>query len=185
MYIPQGRGENLDGDYNLARHRLETERLLLVVPHIDHLPAYTSYCASDRSAFVGGPFNAGKAFEKLCAMAGHWNMRGFGRFVMLLKKTGQPIGHVGALQLEPDEMPEMTWTIWDGACEGKGYAFEAAQAYLSQAKTMLGAEDMLIRIEKNNRRSIQLANRIGAELDDGAVVPAWMPDAVTFIVKIQ
>lgn len=117
-------------------------------------------------------------------MAGHWNMRGFGRFVIVQKGTGQPIGHVGALQLDPGEMPEMTWTIWDGAYEGKGYAFEAAQAYLLRAKMMLGTEDMLIRIEKDNRRSIQLANRIGAKRDDGAVGPAWMPDAVTFLVEL-
>lgn len=174
----------MDRDQNLAQHRLETQRLALVLPCIDHLPAYARYCASDRSVFVGGPFDAVKAFEKLCAIAGHWNMRGFGRFVMVLKTTGQLIGHVGALQLDLTESPEMTWTIWDDAYEGKGYAFEAAQAYLSQATTTLGAEDMLIRIEKDNKRSIHLAKRIGAKRDVGAIVPAWMPDAVTFVVKL-
>lgn len=163
---------------------VESERIILVLPHADHLPAYVRYCASERSVFVGGPFDAAKAFEKLCAMSGHWCMRGFGRFVMVLKATGQPIGHMGALQLDPAERPEMTWTLWDGAFEGKGYAFEAARAYLSHASDTLDFESLLIRIEKDNRRSIKLANRIGAKRDDGAVVPAWMPDSVTFIVKL-
>jgi len=167
----------------MAQPILETERLLLVLPHADHLPAYARYCASERSVFVGGPFDPIKAFEKLCAMSGHWSMRGFGRVVMVLKATGQPIGHVGALQLDPAELPEMTWTIWEGAFEGKGYAFEVARAYLSQAPDALRTQGMVVRINKDNSRSLRLAERIGAVRDDAAEPPTWMPEAVTYLVK--
>lgn len=163
---------------------IETDRLRLVLPQADHLPPYVAYCTSDRSRFVGGPYDPVKAFEKLCAMSGHWALRGFGRYVMTEKHTGQTIGHVGALQLDSAHPPEMTWTIWDGAFEGKGYAFEAVQAYLSHASGVIGADQMIIRIVPDNHRSLSLAQRIGAERDDAALPPAWMPDAVTFRVRL-
>lgn len=164
---------------------IETDRLRLVMPQVDHLPRYATYCASDRSRFVGGPYDPVKAFEKLCAMSGHWALRGFGRYVMTEKDTGQPIGHVGALQLDSAEPPEMTWTIWDGAFEGKGYAFEAVRAYLSHASGVIGADQMIIRIVPDNHRSLSLAQRFGAERDDTALPPAWMPDAVTFRIRLS
>lgn len=84
---------------------LETERLILVRPTMQHLAAYTAFCASDRARFVGGPFDAAKAYEKLCAMAGHWNLRGFGRYVITHRQTGEALGHVGALQIDDIDPP--------------------------------------------------------------------------------
>lgn len=161
----------------------ETDRLLLVKPQAGHLAAYRHYCASDRSRFVGGPFDAVKAFEKLCSMAGHWTLRGFGRYVITLKTTGQPIGHVGALQIDDVGPPEMTWTLWHDGVEGQGYAYEAAQAYLEHAADATGADHLLIRIEADNIRSQRLADRIGAQRDITAIPPDWMPNGLTYIVQ--
>lgn len=122
-------------DTEMRQCRIETPRLILVPPQAQHLDAYVSYCGSERSKFVGGPFDAAKAFEKLCAMAGHWTLRGFGRYVITEKGSGQAIGHVGALQIDLSDPPEMTWTLWSDAAEGQGYAFEAASAYLAQEKS--------------------------------------------------
>lgn len=163
---------------------IETDRLRLVMPGADHLPSYVAYCASERSRFVGGPYDPVKAFEKLCAMAGHWALRGFGRYVMIERDSGQPIGHVGALHLDSTQPPEMTWTIWDGGFEGKGYAFEAVRGYLSHASGVLVADQMIIRIMQDNHRSLSLAQRIGATRDDTAPAPDWMPDAVTFRIRL-
>ncbi len=162
---------------------IETDRLILVRPKKQHLAAYVAFCASDRTEFVGGPFDAAKAFEKLCAMAGHWDLRGFGRYVITLRTSGEAIGHVGALQIDPAVLPEMTWTLWSGAAEGKGYAHEAARAYLAQARVAMGAPELLVRIKRNNLRSHDLAARLGATRDTDASVPHWMPDAVTYRVK--
>lgn len=168
----------------MTERRLETDRLILVPPAPAHIAAYTDYCGSDRSRFVGGPFDRIKAFEKFCAMAGHWAMRSFGRYVIVAKATEQPIGHVGALQLDLAEAPEMTWTLWSDAAEGQGYAFEAAEAYVKHASHSLTTDKMMIRIDQDNARSIRLAIRLGAELDAGAVAPAWMPNATTFFIRL-
>lgn len=161
-------------------HDIETDRLTLVPPAASHLPAYVAYCGSARSRYVGGPYDQAKAFDKFCAMAGHWTMRGFGRFVVTHKASGQPIGHVGALQINAAEPPEMTWTLWHDAFEGQGYGFEAVKAYLDTPAAALGSSTLLIRIDEGNLRSLRLAHRIGAERDDTAQAPQWMPKAITF-----
>lgn len=171
--------------HQMTRPEIETDRLNLVLPEAIHLPAYVSYCGSARSRYVGGPFDPAKAFEKFCAMAGHWRLRGFGRYVVTLKTSGQPIGHVGALQIDEGELPEMTWTIWDGAFEGGGYAFEAVAGYLTSAPATTGSGRLQIRIDKDNLRSLNLARRIGAKREEDAVAPAWMPEAVSFSVMLR
>ncbi|MGJ8623452.1 MAG: GNAT family N-acetyltransferase [Yoonia sp.] len=163
---------------------LETERMRLVQPQAEHTPAYRAYCASDRSRFVGGPFSDAKAFEKLCAMAGQWTLRGFGRFIMTLKSTDEAIGHVGALQHDDQKLPDLTWTIWNSAFEGKGYAFEAVQAYLAAAPESFGAERFMIYIDPENQRSLNLAHRVGAIRDSAATLSTLMPNTLIFSVRL-
>lgn len=167
----------------MTMHDIETDRLKLVLPAASHLPAYVAYCDSARSRYVGGPYAPAKAFEKFCAMAGHWTMRGFGRFVLTLKASGQPIGHVGALQFDVSELPDLTWTLWDGAFEGQGFAYEAVKSYLDHPQSAPGSGTFLIRIEEDNQRSLKLAHRIGAERENTAQPPKCMPKAITYRLK--
>lgn len=159
--------------------------MILAPPHADHLPAYLAYCTGPRSGFVGGPYTPVQAFDKFCAMAGHWVMRGFGRYVITLRETGRAIGHVGALQIDTDTGPEMTWTLWEDAAEGQGHASEAARAYLGHAAAALPFDHLLVRIDAGNVRSLKLAERLGAVPDDNAKPPAWMPGAVTFRIALR
>ena len=112
--------------------RIETARLILRRPVAGDLPAYEAYCTSDRTRFTGGPYTRQDAFEKLAAMIGHWEIRGFGRLILCDRFTARPIGHVGALQLDLNTPVEMTWTLWADADEGLGFAYEAARAYLDE-----------------------------------------------------
>lgn len=166
--------------HDAPAHSLETARLLLVRPHKQHLAPYTAYCASDRARYVGGPFDQVQGFEKFSAIIGHWALRGFGRYVITCKSTGAAIGHVGAFQVDPGEWPEMTWTLWADDAEGQGHAFEAASAYLAQASATIGADTLIVRIERDNQRSQNLAERLGATFQPDADPPAWMPNAVTY-----
>lgn len=156
---------------------ITTTRLTLRQPNAGDLPAYTAYCASARTRFVGGPFDAVKAFDKLAAMAGHWILRGFGRYVMDL--NGTAIGHVGPLALDTADAPEMTWTLWRDDAEGKGYAKEASAAVLHHLLTEAKWPALIARVEAQNTRSRKLAEALGARLVD-APAPDWMPNAVTY-----
>lgn len=162
---------------SLAAATLTSERLHLRVPDLRDLGPYTAYCASPRAHFVGGPFSAPQAFDKLAAMIGHWTLRGFGRYVMV--HDGASIGHVGPLAADDGQPPEFTWTLWDGAQEGKGLATEATLRVKRHLFDDLGWRDMIIRILPGNTGSIGIAERIGARLTDEPA-PDWYPTALTY-----
>lgn len=159
---------------------LQTERLSFRKPDASDLAPYTLYCRSDRTRFVGGPFDSVQTFEKLAAMIGHWKLRGFGRFVIVHRTTGRALGHVGAMQLNKDELPEFTWTLWVGEDEGKGYAIEACKAYRDHARNELGFSSMIARIAQDNLPSRRVAERLGGVLNLNAQPPIWMVNAVTY-----
>lgn len=158
----------------------QTTRLILRKPMGSDLAAYRAYCMSDRTRFTGGPYSAAQATEKLAAMLGHWDIRGYGRLFFCDRTTGRTIGHVGALHLVDEDVPEMTWTIWADADEGKGLAQEAARAYLDHARSKALFPNLVAHIAPENHRSRQLALRLGAIPDPTAPAPGWMPNALTF-----
>lgn len=159
--------------------RLTTPNLTLRQPGADDLPAYRSYCASDRARFVGGPFGAAQAFEKLAAMIGHWALRGFGRYVIDWK--GAPIGHVGPMQLDAATLPELTWTLWDAQAEGRGLATEAARA-AAGAAFAAGMDELRIHVAPDNLRSARLAERLGA-IRLAVSAPAYVADHVVYALR--
>lgn len=165
--------------------RLETERLLFRRPCRSDLPLYTRYCQSERSQYVGGPFNEVQAFEKLASMIGHWELRGFGRFVFLERETERPLGHFGALQLSSSEPPEITWTIWNEMDEGKGFATEAGVAFKSYAMREFGLSSLIAHVDCDNSASRRLAERLGGELDAEAAPPSWLPSSVLYRFRLM
>lgn len=160
--------------------QIETKQFLFRRPNATDLPHYADYCLSDRTRFVGGPFNEVQAFEKLASMIGHWELRGFGRFVFLDRATKRPLGHFGALQLSSAEPPEITWTIWRREDEGKGFATEAGIAFKSYAIQKLGLRTLVARVHRDNAASRGLAERLGGKLDVTAVPPSWLPSSVLY-----
>ena len=140
---------------------IETERLRLRDPRLSDLDAYAEYGASDRSRIVGGPFDRGHSFERLAALLGHWQLRGFGRWMIADKETDAPLG-VGGL-MDPDDWPEpeIAWTVF-GHAEGKGIAYEAALATRAYAYDTLGWTRVVSCISPDNTRSLALARRMGA-----------------------
>jgi ribosomal-protein-alanine N-acetyltransferase len=152
-------------------------RLVLRRPQATDLAPYTVYCTSDHARFVGGPFTAESAFEKLAAMIGHWDLRGFGRLVICERATMRPVGHVGAMQISANDPAEMTWTLWSPDDQGKGYAYEAARAYLDTARANYGFATLIARIAPDNLRSLRLARRLGGTIQETHPAPHWFPDA--------
>ena len=116
--------------------RIETARLILRRPVAGDLPAYEAYCSSDRTRFTGGPYTRKDAFEKLAAMIGHWEIRGF--------------------------------------------AYEAARAYLDEVAAKGVFQTLFARVDANNHRSRTLALRLGACEDTGATAPDWMSEALSY-----
>ena len=140
---------------------LETERFRLRVPVASDLPAYTDFCASPRASHVGGPFNAWQAHERLAAIVGHWQLHGFGRWLVADRTTDEPLGVVGLMHPPDWPEPEIAWSLFDAA-EGRGVAFEAAMCARSYAYATLGWPRVISCVAPTNTRSIALARRMGA-----------------------
>lgn len=143
---------------------LQTERLILRAPEARDLDPYAEFLASQSADMIGGPFDRADAWLKLCAMIGHWSLRGYGRWALEVKGHSISIGTVGLYFPEGWPEPEIAWSVFS-AGEGKGYAFEAAQAARDYAYNILGWPSVISLVDDSNTRSVALAERMGATRD--------------------
>ena len=98
---------------------LQTERLILRAPRDNDFEAYADFRTSERARTVGGPYSRAQAFEQLCAIIGHWSLRGYGRWMVADRDTDAPLGIVGLYYPEDWPEPEIAWSVFADA-EGRG-----------------------------------------------------------------
>lgn len=139
---------------------LHTDRLTLRAPRADDLDAFATFCASERTALLGGPYNRAQSFDRLCSLVGHWQLRGFGRWMVADRATDEPLGVVGLLFPEGWPEPEIAWSVF-GKAEGRGIAYEAALGARSYAYDTLDWSTAISLIDPTNTRSVALARRMG------------------------
>ncbi|WP_224813631.1 GNAT family N-acetyltransferase [Hasllibacter sp. MH4015] len=153
--------------------QLETERLILRAPEARDLDALAPFVMSDRASFVGGGSDAdrGDAWRVLATLSGHWHLRGYGVYVIVPKGSDTAIGSMGPWNPEGWPEPELSWTIWDAAAEGQGFAFEAMIEIRRYVYDVLGWDTAVSYIDPANTRSIALAERMGCVIDEGANGP--------------
>ena len=107
---------------------ITTERLVLRGPVAEDFPTYQEFYAdAAASAAYGGPLTAGQAWRKLALDIGHWQLRGFGMWSIIVRDTGQMIGGCGLFWPEGWPRSELTWWIVPQA-RRNGYAMEASRA---------------------------------------------------------
>ncbi|MBO9464166.1 GNAT family N-acetyltransferase [Tropicibacter sp. R15_0] len=149
---------------------LSTERLILRPPAPKDAAATTAFYQTERSQYVGGYVPEFRAFSNFCAMLGHWEVRGYGLWAVTTKESDDIVGLVGPYYPQGWPETEIGWLMFDGS-EGKGFAFEAAQAAIQDARDTLGWTNIVHYIAPENARSITLAERLGAQRDPSATVP--------------
>jgi RimJ/RimL family protein N-acetyltransferase len=149
---------------------IETQRLILRQPDQRDTNAAVDYYISDRGS-ESGAANIGQAWRKHAQMTGHWALCGFGMFTIVDKETDAPIGMCGPYF--PGDWPEreLGWHIWSADHEGKGIAFEASKAARHYLYDTLEWPGVVSYINPGNQRSIALAKRLGAALDEDAMKP--------------
>lgn len=144
---------------------LTTERLVLRAPRAQDHAALAAFYASPRSSFVGGPLTPELAWRTLAQEAGHWLLRGYGRWTVEARDGGDaPVGMVGLWF--PNGFPEreIGWDLFDGAT-GKGYATEAARAARAHAYGALGWDTAISLVADGNDASAAVARRLGCTRD--------------------
>ncbi|MEL6167509.1 MAG: GNAT family N-acetyltransferase [Pseudomonadota bacterium] len=155
---------------------LETERLVLRAPRFEDFEPMATLLCSDRAALIGGPYDRERAWSEFAAEVGSWALLGVGYWAITDRSTNETYGMTG-LGKPPHFLElEIGWSVVAKA-EGKGIAFEAAQAVLAHAFGPMGVPTLVSYIDPANARSAQLAERLGARIDPEATAP-WPEDVV-------
>lgn len=147
---------------------LTTTRLCLRGHTLADLDTLCDLFETERAQYMGGPVPRKDAWRWLASEVAMWDLMGHGAWGVETLE-GDFIGQVGLLK--PPHFPEVElgWTLLAEA-EGKGYALEAALAAQHWAWEQ-GFETLVSYIDPANARSIALAKRLGAMLDEKAPLP--------------
>ncbi|MBN2906533.1 MAG: GNAT family N-acetyltransferase [Rhodobacteraceae bacterium] len=146
---------------------LETERLVLRGPAPEDYPNFEATFTSYRARFMGGPLNEYESWMLYAAEIGHWQIHGFGMWMIHDRTTDATLGMAGGWFPKGWPEREIAWMIWPGV-EGHGIALEAAHAVRGWCYDKLGWETAVTYVDPNNVSSVNLCERLGAELDDEA-----------------
>lgn len=155
---------------------LQTPRLVLRAPCLADFALYAELVATRRAAHIGGPMTEAEAWADFANYCAGWLLRGDGVFA--LSREGETIGFIFA-GCEPGDGALELGFLLAAEAEGKGYAFEAAQAALDHLFA-LGADPVVSYIEAANTRARALAERLGGVLveqrESGSCTYRYSPD---------
>jgi len=143
---------------------IETRRLVMRGPEPQDYPNFKSTFSSYRSRFMGGPLNDYEAWMLYAAEIGHWQIRGYGMWMIHDRDTDRTLGMAGGWFPAKWPEPEIAWIIWPEVA-GNGYALEATHAARDYLYDTLGWTSAVSYIDPKNLDSIRLAERLGALKD--------------------
>lgn len=150
--------------------QLETERLILRGWRADDFEALAAIHGDPAvMTFLGGVQSREDAWRSLASLAGHWALRGYGKWAVERKSDRAMMGRVGLINPEGWPGLEIGWTLgkpyW-----GKGYATEAAEAAMRYAFMTQPVDRLISCIDANNLASQDVAKRIGETKAERAVL---------------
>lgn len=150
---------------------LETARLRLRMPTLDDVDASFCFWSSNRSEMMGGRWTRETLVANTEDLLVQWRKHGFGLFTVTMADGGRPIGGIGPFFPDAYREPELGWSLWDAADEGKGLAYEAAAAARDWFFATSGHTTAVSYTDPANHRSHRLCERLGAVVDPHA----WHP----------
>ena len=154
---------------------IETERLVLREPNADDFPVYAKFFAdAEASTAYGGPLPSEKAWRVLATDIGHWALRGYGRWAVIVKSSGKMIGGCGLWWPEGYPRSELTWWIIPEARK-RGYAREASRAAIKFGYETLGWSLVETHMNDDNIPARRLAESLGGEV----IAREKFPDGLT------
>ncbi|MFP2929608.1 GNAT family N-acetyltransferase [Pyxidicoccus sp. 3LG] len=147
---------------------VDTERLTLRGHRLeDFEESFAMWGNPEVTRYIGGkPSTREECWARLLRYVGHWDVMGFGYWVVREKATGRFIGEVGLAEFRRDIQPsfagakEAGWALVPEA-QGKGYATEAVSAMLAWADERFGPERVVCLIDLENAASVKVAHRCG------------------------
>jgi RimJ/RimL family protein N-acetyltransferase len=145
---------------------LSTDRLVLRAFHETDAPAIAALHGDPEVMRFLSPTGEPKpglrdAWEYMALHMGHWLLKGYGKWALVDRASGELVGRVGFYHA-PYDWPglELGWTVarrlW-----GQGYAVESARLARDWAFETLNADEIVSAIHPDNAASVRVAERIG------------------------
>ena len=144
---------------------IETARLILRPWRAEDGAAYAAMLADEEVAgWIGGPFDAGQAAERMARSNAAIETHGYGRFAVERRADGRLLGHCGLMPIA-ETLPvgpgaEIGWALI-GEAWGEGYASEAARAVIADAFQRLRLPEVIAFTTLANLRSQAVMQRLG------------------------
>lgn len=150
------------------RPDIDTERLTMRRPRLEDFEQTLAMWGDPGvTRYVGGkPCTREEVWARLLRYVGHWELMGFGFWVVREKSTGRFVGEVGMADFRRDIEPslgegkEAGWVLASWA-HGQGFATEAVRAALGWAEGRFGPERVVCIIAPENAASLQVARKCG------------------------
>ncbi len=143
---------------------IQTQRLTLRAPLAEDYPVYRDFFAdADASYSYGGPLSADRAWRVLATDIGHWFLRGYGRWSVVVTETSEMVGSCGLWWPEGYPRSELTWWIAPAA-RRNGYAFEASRAAVRFGYKTLQWDVVETHMQDENEAARRLAEKLGGRV---------------------
>ena len=149
---------------------LETARLRLRLPRLSDIEPSYRFWSSERSRLMGGPWTLDQLTAETQGLLDQWQKHGFSLFTVTLHGSDDGIGGIGPFYPDTHPEPELGWSLWDAANEGKGLAHEAAAAARDWFFATSGYITAISFTDPMNHRSHRLCERLGGVVDPTAPV---------------
>ncbi|MEO1536651.1 MAG: GNAT family N-acetyltransferase [Pseudomonadota bacterium] len=146
---------------------LETERLILRAHTRADWEDYRPILMSDRAQYMDGKLDETGAWACFASELASWVLDDIGYWTAARKTDNKAVAFVGIMHPSAYPETELGWMTTEES-EGKGFAYEAASAVLDWAFGPRGIPTLVSYIDRDNARSIALAERLGAARDDAA-----------------
>ena len=147
------------------QRRIETERLVLRLPEAgDVQPMFDIHQDPEVMRFVGKPGTITVAWRNVAMMIGHWQMLGYGMWIIENRADGQVIGRAGLWNEAGGPGLELGWLVRRSAW-GRGFATEASRAALDWAWRHLDTDHIISVIHAENAQSIRIAEKLGQRFE--------------------
>ena len=148
--------------------RLTTPRLTLRPHRLDDFDdSFALWSDADVARFIGGrPSTHEEVWSRMLRYAGHWDLLGYGYFIVHERDSGRFIGEAGLAdfhrELEPGfgDTPECGWAFVPSA-HGKGFATESVAAILAWRDQALKGDRTVCLVAPDNAASIRVAEKTG------------------------
>jgi RimJ/RimL family protein N-acetyltransferase len=147
---------------------LDTERLTMRGHAQGDFDEYKTMWGDPKvTRHIGGrPFSREECWTRLLRNVGHWQLSGFGYWIVRERGSGRFVGEVGFAdlrrELEPsiEGVPEIGWVLapWS---HGQGFATEAARAAVAWIERHLEPKRTVCLIDTDNAASLRVAAKLG------------------------